>query len=70
MIPADASLAVDFAEIEIPRTADEKMKENEFKLAKGMTSIIELMKEQNPDLTDEEAEEMIKKNLEVNKKYV
>ncbi len=69
MIPADAGMSVDFAEIEVPRTADEKMKENEFKLAKGMTSVIELMKEQNPDLTDEEAEEMIKKNLEMNKKY-
>jgi hypothetical protein len=70
MIPAEAGMSVDFAEIEIPRTADEKMKENEFKLAKGMTSIIELMKEQNPDLTDEEAEEKIKRNLEINKRYV
>ncbi|RPI19050.1 MAG: hypothetical protein EHM58_03285 [Ignavibacteriae bacterium] len=65
-LPDDIYLAVDFADINIPQTTDEKIKENEFKLKNGLMSIIDIMKEQNPDLTDEEIEARLKKNLEVN----
>lgn len=67
-IPDDEYLAVDFAEINIPQTTDENIKENEFKLKNGLISVVDLMKKQNPDLTDEEIKEKIKRNMEVNKK--
>jgi hypothetical protein len=68
-IPEAAKLTVDFAEpkeIEDEQAVIEVQKE---KLMLGVISLLDLVKQENPDVkTDEEAEEMLRKNLDVKRR--
>lgn len=69
-IPEDAYLMVDFAEIEAPKTIEETVQATEYKLKYNLTNVIDLARENNPDLTDEELEKKIQRNKEINDKYL
>lgn len=63
VIPEDASLMVDFAEIQMPKTQQEQENEDIFNLDNNIISVIDIAKRKNPDLSDDE----IKMQLEANK---
>ena len=69
-IPDDAYLQVDFAEISIEQTIDEKIKEQDYKLSKNLISILDIAREQNPDLTDDELEKTILENKSINERIM
>ena len=62
MIPEEAELMVDFAEIVVQKTPQETMDERDWQLEKNLTSLVEILKEINPDLDDSQAEKMIQNN--------
>ena len=62
MIPEEAELMVDFAEIVIQKTPQETMDERDWQLEKNLTSLVEILKEINPDLDNSQAETMIQNN--------
>jgi hypothetical protein len=65
-IPDGAELAVDFAEIEIHKTSEDLREEREWKLSKNLITLAEILMKENPDLTQEQAEEIITKNKAAN----
>ena len=67
-IPGDSYLQVQFGDFAMPKSSDEIIRENEFELETGLTSILDLARKKNPDLEDAELEAMIKKNLETNRR--
>lgn len=50
----DGYLVVDFAEVKKEKTLNDEIKESEFKLKYNLITPLDLMRVQNPDLTDEE----------------
>ena len=65
-IPEEASLFVDFADIEVQKTPQDKRDDYDWKLEKNLISLLDIVKEENPDLTDEQAEEVLTKNRAAN----
>lgn len=66
----DAVLSVDFAEPIVPKTIDEQTKEWESGIKLGWLSLLDIIKDRNPDVfTDQEAEKILKANVDINKKY-
>lgn len=63
-LPTESKLKVDFAEIDLPQTIEEKWKEREEKEKRSMATPVDWLMEENPDLTKEEAEEIIQNNKE------
>ncbi len=61
-IPGDAVLVVDFADIEIQKTPQDLRDDRDWRLEKNLITLIQILKEDNPDLTDEQAEEIIENN--------
>ena len=66
LIPEDAYVQVDFAEIKMPMTAKEKREDSDWKLSKNLINIIDLAKEDNPDIEEKELEIQLVKNKETN----
>ena len=58
-------LKVDFAEINIPKTEDEIWKSREEQEKRYMATPVDWLKEDNPDLTDEEAKQILQDNKEI-----
>lgn len=67
VIPEEYELDVDFADVEIMKTPEDKQKEREFEYKYNLSTPKDWKQEDNPDLTDEEAEETINDNKEFNK---
>lgn len=65
-IPGKAELSVDFAEIEVEKTTEELWKDREEREKRNMASAVDWLMEDNPDLTEEEAKEILAANREVN----
>ena len=65
-IPEDATLFIDFADIEIQKTPQDLRDERDWRLQKNLISLVNIIKEENPDLTDEQAEEVLTKNRTAN----
>ena len=65
-IPEDAELAVDFGDIEIHKTPQDMRDDWDWRLEKNLITLIDIVKEGNPDLTDEEAGEFIAENKRQN----
>lgn len=65
-IPEEAKLLVDFAEIEIHKTSQEIRDDRDWALEKNLTTLVEIMIEDNPDLTIAEAERRIENNKKSN----
>ena len=57
---------VDLAEIEIHKTPADLQAEFEFELKHNLTTPVDYLINQNPDLTEEQAEEIINKNKKYN----
>jgi hypothetical protein len=65
-ITDSAKLVVDFQDPEFPSPPMEELAVLEKKMTLGLTNILEVIKNDNPDIkTDEEAEEVLQKNIEV-----
>lgn len=65
-ITDSAKLTVDFIDPDFPSPPIEELAVVEKKMSLGLTNILEVIKSENPDIkTDEEAEEVLEKNLEV-----
>jgi lipopolysaccharide export LptBFGC system permease protein LptF len=64
-IKLDYKLKVDFAEINVPKTEDEIWRSREEQEKRFMATPKDWLKEDNPDLTDEEAENLLKENKEL-----
>ncbi len=65
-IPDEAFLQVDFPEIKMPMTAEEKQKDNDWKLSKNLINILDLAKQENPDIEDDKLKEQIIENKKIN----
>ncbi len=65
-IPEDLELQVDFAEVEIIKTVSDKWTEREKQLQYNMTSPLDWLMEDNPDLTEDEAQEILNENKRIN----
>lgn len=68
-IPEAAKISVDFAEPKEIENEAEVIEVQKEKLMLGVISLLDLVKAENPDVkTDEEAEEMLRKNLDVKRR--
>lgn len=65
----DLELKVDFAEISIPKTAEELIKERDWKLEKLQISLVDVLREDNPDLNKEQAEARIIENKRLKEEF-
>jgi hypothetical protein len=65
-ISEDAELKVDFAEIEFPKSPKEKAEEFNFLQAHNVVTEIDLIMKNNPDLTEEQAEQVYAENKAFN----
>ena len=65
-IPEDAKLIVDFGDIEVQMTPKDKREDLDWKLKKNLTNLVQILREENPDLTKEQAEEIIANNRTAN----
>lgn len=65
-IPDDLELDVDFADITQYKTTADIWVDRTQREARNMGSAIDWLKEDNPDLTDDEAKEILDKNREIN----
>ena len=65
-IPDNLELDVDFADVEAYKTTQDIWLDRAEREKRNMGSAIDWLKEDNPDLTDEEAIDMLNKNKEVN----
>ncbi len=65
-IPEDATLFVDFADIEVQKTPQDLRDDYDWRLKNNLTTLIEILKEENPDLTTEQAEEILATNKTAN----
>lgn len=61
-IPENADLMVDFIDIEVQLTAEDKRKQREFEFKHGLSTPVDWLMEDNAELTKEEAEEKVKEN--------
>lgn len=66
MIDETAELQTDFAEVQIPLTTEEQIKQDEFDVDNNLTNYIDIARRQNPDLTDKELEKQIMANKVIN----
>ena len=66
IIPDDLKLKVDFADIKIELTPEQKWADRKERELRNMASAIDWLMEDNPDLTEDEAEEILSKNKEIN----
>ena len=66
LIPEDCTISVDFADISSPKTVEETWNEREKKLTHNMASVVDFIMEENPDLTREQAEELLRNNKLIN----
>lgn len=66
IIPDNLQLKVDFADIKIELTPEQKWADRKEREARNMASAIDWLMEENPDLTVEQAEEILLKNKEIN----
>jgi len=64
-----AELVVDFAEITQQKTIDEIIKDTEYQLKYDLISVLDLMKEKNPDLVDDELKKKLDDNKAINDIY-
>lgn len=64
----NSKLSIDFAEIEFPMRADEKMKNIEFEKQHNLITDIDIIKDKNPDLTDDEAMKKYNENKAINQR--
>jgi hypothetical protein len=69
-IPDDKKLVVDFAEIKAPVDAETQILVDDFLLKRNAISIMDIVRRQNPDLTDEELEKVLITNKQQNEKYL
>lgn len=69
-IPENAELRIDFAEIKIEKTPQEIIEERKFKLEHNLETPVDWLKQENPDLTDEQAIEIIETNKLIRQKYL
>jgi predicted double-glycine peptidase len=68
--PEDATLSVDYMEPVFPRTIEETQKEREMKLKQNTISYLDLIKEDNIDITDNEtARQKLEENYRINKEF-
>jgi hypothetical protein len=65
-IPEDATLKVDFAEVAVQTTPQDKRDDRDWRLANNLITLIDILKEDNPDLTDKEAKKIIQDNKTAN----
>ena len=65
-IPEDAVFKVDFAEIEVELTNTELWADRKEKLALNLISVLDIMMEEDPDLTEEEARARLEENRNIN----
>ncbi len=54
---------VDFPDIPIPKSIDDETRQHQFDLNHGLTSPTQILRERNPEMTDKQADEEIRKNL-------
>ena len=66
-IDVKAEFAVDFAELEYPKSGQEWAQEKAFLLSRNAISEIDLIKESNPDITDEMAKAKHAENKAINR---
>ena len=62
----DARLRVDFPEVEFPLAPDEYRAQVDWEIKNNLTTLAKVMMAENPDLSEEEAEQMILDNAEKN----
>ena len=65
----DLPLRVDFAEIEVHKTIQDEQLEKEFELKYNLSTPMDWLMKTNPDLTKEEAENLIKENAAFNSQF-
>jgi len=65
-IPWDAELKVDFADIKIELTPEQLWADRKEREARNMNTPVDWLMEENTELTEEEAEEILQKNREKN----
>ena len=65
-IPEEAELQIDFAEISLPETKDEKWKEREEMEKRNMASPVDWLMDDNPELSKEDAEQILRDNKSLN----
>ena len=61
-IPEEAEIMVDFAEIEVQKTPQDLREERDWRLEKNLTTLTEILMSENPDLTIDQAKEIIEEN--------
>ena len=68
--PEEAELTIDYQEPAFPRTIDETQKEREMKIKQNTISYLDLIKEDNIDITDNDmARRKLEENYKINRKY-
>jgi hypothetical protein len=65
-IPEEAELRVNFAEVEVQKTPQDLREDRDWRLEKNLTTLVAILKDDDPDLTDEEAKQIIEKNKQSN----
>lgn len=68
-IDEKATLRVDFAEIEMPKTQQEQENLDTFNLDNNLTNVVKIAQRDNPDLDDDETKEKLDQNKIINDKY-
>lgn len=61
------AVAVDYPDLEIPRELNDEIAEKEYRLRKGLTNVVQLMLEENPEMDEKQARKEIEANLQTNK---
>lgn len=67
IIPTDADLRIDFSELDLPINQAEDIQIKEFKLKNNIINALDLIKEDNPDMDDENALKKLNENKMYNK---
>lgn len=57
---------VDYADLILPRSIDETIADNEWRLSRNLTTAVELIMEGNPELTEEQAKKLLMDNTMTN----
>ncbi len=65
-IPEDAEIRINFAEVEIQQLPQELRDDRDWRLEKNLTTLVQILKDDDPDLTDDEAKQIIEKNKQSN----
>ena len=69
-IPEDVELRIDFAEIKVEKTPAEIMEDRRFKLEHNMETPVDWLRQENPDLTEDQAIEIIENNKSIRQRYL